>query len=212
VGEVLYAAVAMMTGTAAHAASGGHDHVLHVPIVIGPVILRVLLMGAIPSVAGFALMRAFLPEPSRTTVRYVVLSAAIAVLLELMLARALDVPSQLVVLLLAALVVPLMVALSGDPRVASLAAHARQFAPGVLSLASVFAFIEFVRASLGEGKQEVVAMLLHTGLVFALVGLSWVTLCQHRSRVARVLVNIEAGVLATAVAASAAQVALLQPH
>lgn len=197
------------TAVAVVAAQGDHGHGISVPVTIGPLALRVVLLSAVPAVAGFAMMRAFLPEPTRITIAFVTASAAITVLLELMLADGLDMPTQLAVLVLAVLAVPLILAFSRDPRAVSVTDRARRFAPWVLSLAATFAFVEFARAWLGDWEPGGSAIKLHTGLIVALAGLSWFALGLPRSRVTRVVVQVEAALLAGAVVAGAAHATVL---
>jgi hypothetical protein len=209
---LLAAALLALTGTPASAATpGGHGHDLSLPVTIGPIALRIVLLSVVPAVAGFALMRAFLPEPGRGTVALVTAGAAVTVLLELMLADGLDIPSQTAVLVLAALAVPVLLAASRDPRAVSARAHARRFAPWVLSVTAGLAMVEFGRAWLGRGEPGAMAVPLHTGLVLAFVGLSWFALGLPRSRMARVIVQVEAAVLAAAVVAGAAHATVLRP-
>jgi hypothetical protein len=189
-------------------AQGEHGHHgFDVPVVVGPMALRIALLIAVFAVTGFALLRAFLGAPGRATSIAVTVSAAVAVLLEFMLAGALDIPSQAAVLVLATLAVPLVLAVSRDPG-SPAARHARRAAPWVLTLAAVLAFVEFARAVLGDGTP----MLLHTGLVLAIAGLSWLTIGVPRSRSASAAVQILAAALATAAIAGAGfAITLRQP-
>ncbi|WP_158885700.1 DUF6239 family natural product biosynthesis protein [Amycolatopsis anabasis] len=176
---------------------GGHDHVLSVPVSIGPLVLRIALLSAVPVVAGFAIMRVFQLESSRATKFGVAAVAGIAVVLELLLAGGLDLPEQAVVPLLAALAGPLYLLRSQDPRFRVAVGRTRRAAPWVVSVTAVAAAVEFGRAWFGGRESN--AALLHTGIVLALVALSWFVLCQPRSRAVRVLVRGQAVVLAVAI-------------
>ena len=183
-----------------------HDHTLNLPVSIGPLVLRVGLLVAVPAVAAFAMLRGFLSEPSRRTAAVVAGSAATAVLFEFMLADGMDFPRQVVVLVLAALAAPLVVILSRDPRHAAARGRARACAPWMVTLSAGFALVEFVRAVLGAGELTV---LLPTAVVLALVGLSWFTVCGVRGRVTGPLVLIEAALLGNAVLAASAYALML---
>jgi hypothetical protein len=204
VGAVLIGACFVLSAAPALAQ---HDHVVTAPVSIGPLILRIALLAAVPAIAAFAVLRAFLPEPTRTGAALVAGAAAGTVMLELMLSDGLDIPPQAVVLVLAGLAVPLFLILSRDERFTTAIARARTFAPWVVSVAAALAFVEFARVWLDNGKPA----LLHTAVVLALVGLSWFTVCRPRHRAARILIRIEAGVLATAVLAGSAQAMVLRP-
>jgi uncharacterized protein DUF6239 len=184
---------------------GDHGHLLTVGISIGPLILRVVLLAALPMVAGFALLRGFLPEPDRITATMVASVAAGAVSLELMLAGGLDLPAQVVPLILAALAGPLYVIRSRNARFAPAVRLMRLIAPWILGLAGVIAIVEFARAWLGGGSPETVGVLLHTGVILALVALAWFIVCGPRTRLMTGIVRVLAAILATAVIAGGAQ-------
>jgi hypothetical protein len=178
-----------------------HDHGIGVPVTFGPLLLRVVLLIAVCAVAGFALLRGFLPTPERSTLRWVAVLAPVAVVLELMLAGGFALPSQVAVLALGLLFVPGYLAISqrdSDP--------ARRAVPFVLALTAGLALVQFGRAWLGGGPE----VLLHTGLIVAVTGLSWLTVGLPRPRLARVGVLALAYVLATAVLAGAAQATVAQ--
>lgn len=197
---ILVPALLVITGTSAAAQPGVHDHTFSdVPVVLGPLVLRVVLLVAVFAVAGFGMLRAFLGEPGRTTAAVVTLSAAVAVLLEYMLGGVLEIPQQGAVLVLAFLFVPLFLAFSQAPEKETLAKYASRFAPVIIGAAAVGALVEFVRAWLTTW--EAGTTMLNTGLVLALAGLSWFTVPLPRSRVAGLAVQIVAGVLATATVA-----------
>jgi hypothetical protein len=82
-------------------------------------------------------------------------------------------------------------------------------APWVLTVAAVLACVEFTRALVSFGDAGTVAVVLPTGVVIALVGLSWFTVCGTGNRVAAVLLRIEAAVLANAVLAGSAYALML---
>ncbi|HEV2778332.1 MAG TPA: DUF6239 family natural product biosynthesis protein, partial [Actinophytocola sp.] len=187
-----------------------HDHVLSVGVSIGPLLLRVLLLAAIPVVAGFALLRGFLAEPGRVTATAVAGVAGGAVVLELMLAGGLDLPAQAVPLVLAALAGPVYVTRSRNPRFAGLASRLRMIAPWILGLAGTIAVVEFARAVLGGGPAATVRLLLHTGVVLALTGLAWFVVCRPRTRIGTAAVRVIAAVLAIALAGGVAQAAVLR--
>jgi hypothetical protein len=178
-----------------------HDHVLRVPVSIGPMIIRIGLLVAVPAVAGFAMLRGFLPDPTRRTVVWVAGLAAAGVLLELMLAGGLDLPAQAVPLLLAGLAAPIFLMLSGDPRFG----RVHRLAPWVFAPTGAFALVEFGRAVLGGGNPAV----LPTGIVLALMGLSWFALCAPGGRLATVAARIEAALLANAALAGSAYAIVL---
>jgi hypothetical protein len=203
------AGILMIVGTPAHAAQQHDDHDISIPVSIGPLALRVILLAAVPAVAGFAILRAFLPEPGRTTIRWVAVLAAITVLLECMLADRLDIPARAAVALLAASAVPVYLAVAKDRRADRVTRHARRIAPWVLSLAGGYALVEFARGWLGPSSPT--AALLHTGLILALTGLAWLTIGLPRSRAARVVIHVEAAVLAVAAVAAAGHATVLRP-
>lgn len=185
------------------AAAGPHDHLVTFSVTTGSLWLRVLLVAGALTVAAFGQLRPFFAEQSRATGFSVAAVAAGAGLVQLLLADGLDVPPQAAVPLLAGLVLPIVAIRSRD---SGLAVHARRIAPWVLVSAAAGAGTEFARAWLGFGAQDTA---LHTGLVVALVGLSWLTLCQPRTRYARASVGAVGWLLGTAVVAVTAQVALL---
>lgn len=182
---------------------GEHGHVLTVGISIGPMILRVALLAAIPVVAGFALLRGFLAEPDRDTATGVAGAAAGAVLVELMLAGALDLPAQLVPLLLAALALPLYLVRSTNPRLATTVDRVCRIAPWMVGLAGLVALVEFGRAWLGYGLGDRATAFLHTGVVLALVALAWFVASRPRTRMMTGIVRVIAALVALALIAGA---------
>ncbi len=185
-----------------------HDHTIGVPVVLGPLILRVVLLVAVFAVAGFAMMRAFLGEPGRPTAAVVTISAGVAVLFEFMLGGALDFPQQVAVLVLASIALPIYLALSQSPGAATALRHARRFAPWIVAATATLAFVEFARAWAGSWRPS----LLHTGLVFALVGMSWLTVGVPRARLANVAVLAIAAILATATIGGAGYATAVLPE
>lgn len=189
------------------AQQGGHNHTIDIPVVLGPMVLKVALLAAVCAVTGFALMRAFLGEPNRRTVAWLTGCAAGAVLLELLLAGPLAIPEQTVPLILAGLAAPVALAVSTKPALVAVRPHARRVAPWIVALTSGFAIAEFGRAWFAGPK--VPTNLLHTGLIVALLGLSWFTLGVPRARLAKAAVYLVAGIAATAAIAGAAQATAL---
>jgi hypothetical protein len=173
----------------------GHNHVLEVPVTIGPLVLRIALLIAVPLVAAFAMMRGFLPEPGRRVAALVAGSAIAAAVLQMMLAEGLDLPRQAVPLLLAAFAGPMFLVLSRDPRFDRTRARLRTLAPWVFSLIAVLACVELVRAAGATGDRSV---LLCSGVVFALVALAWFTVCPPAAGPVGLIVHIEAAVLGNA--------------
>lgn len=193
-------------------AQPGHGHELSVPISIGPVILRVALLAAVPALAAFAMLRAFLPAPGRAATALVTGTAAASVLLVLMLAEGVDMPRQAVLLVLVALAAPVFVVLSRDERFTTVRARVRALAPWVVSLSAALAFVEFGRAWLGAGDAATRQAMLHTGVVLALIGLSWFAVLEPGTRWRTVVVRVEAALLGNAaLAASAYGIVLTLP-
>jgi hypothetical protein len=186
----------------------GHDHVLTVPISLGPMVLRVALLTAVPAVAAFAVLRPFVPTPSRRTSAVVTTTSALAVILVLMLAGGIDIPAQAAVLVLAALACPL-VAVFGEhvDRARSLVVRA---GPWVLAATTVLAVVEVVRGWLVDGAAGQVAVVLYTGAALALVGVSWSAVCQPKGRPMKFLVHGTAVVSALAALVGATQATLLR--
>ncbi|MPZ85172.1 MAG: hypothetical protein GEV28_34225, partial [Actinophytocola sp.] len=193
------------------AAGGGHDHVLTVGLSIGPLVLRVALFVAVPTVAGFALLRGFLPEPDRRTTFWVVIAAAAAAALELLLSGGLALPEQTVPALLAALAVPMYVIRSRDRRFAPTVARLHAAAPWVFGLCTLLAVLAFGRAWLDGGTAAATATDLHTGVVLALVGLAWFTVSRPRRRGTLVGVRVGAALVAMAMVAGTARAIVLRP-
>jgi uncharacterized protein DUF6239 len=190
---------------------GGHHHELNIPVHIGPLALRILLLLAIPAVAGFALLRPFLPRPDRTAEMLVCVGGATAVLLELMLAKGIDIPAQTVPLLLISLAGSLFAAMSRDPRRAGAVHRADQVAPWMLVLIGSLAFAVYASVWLGSTPTAEQYGRLHTGIMLGVTGLAWLPRCRLRTRLGTALIQGGAAVLATGVVASLARVMILVP-
>jgi hypothetical protein len=188
----------------------GHDHVLSVGVSIGPMVLRIALLAAIPAVAGFALLRGFLAEPGRRATFAVAAAAAGAAVVELMLSGGLNLPVRVVPLLLVALAVPLFLILSTDARFTQAIGRARRFAPWVFGAAAVLALTEFARSWLDEASPAAAATGLHTGVVLGLVALAWFAVARPRGRLVTTGVRAAAAVLAMLLVAGAAQAVVLR--
>ncbi len=186
----------------------GHDHVLSVPISTGPMVLRVALLTAVPAVAAFAVLRPFVPAPSRRTSAVVTAASALAVILVLMLAGGIDIPAQAVVLVLAALACPL-VAVFGE-HVDRLRSLVVRTGPWILLATTVLAVVKVARGWLVDGTAGQLAVVLYTGAVLALVGLSWSAVCQPKGRPMKSLVHGAAVVSALVALVGATQATLLR--
>lgn len=191
------------------AQGGGHNHVLTVGVNIGPLVLRIALLVAIPVVAGFALLRGFLAEPDRRGIAAVVACAGGAVVLELMLSGGLNLPVRVVPLLLALLAASLYLALSRDPRYAPAVGWVRRCAPWVFWPLGILAAVQFARAWLG-GETARNETLLHTGVVLALVAVAWFAVSRPRRAGAGIGVQLGAVALALALIAGAGQAMVLR--
>src|SRR5262245_18151473 len=98
-------------------ATGEHGH-LEVGFSVGSLALRVIVLAAVPVVAAFAFLRVFLGEPSPFATVAVAMSAVTAATLELLLSGRVNLPEQVIPLLLAALALPIYLVLSKDERFA----------------------------------------------------------------------------------------------
>lgn len=154
----------------------GHDHVLTIPISIGPLILKVGLLATILAVTGFALVRAFLADASRTEAAVVSSSAAAALLLQLMLAPPVGLPSQIVVLLLATATLPPILILVGENTVVR---RMRVAAPWIFSTLALPA------AGLSFGYPTI-------SVLAGLGGLSWFAVRRVHHLIPRVLAGLSA--------------------
>jgi hypothetical protein len=193
--------------TASLAASGEHGH-LDVGFSVGPLWLRVALLGAVLVVAGFALLRGFLGEPDRRTTVAVVTAAGVGAALELLLSGGLALPDQAVPLLLAAIAAPLYLALSSDPARAAAVGVARRFAPWVFWPAALLAAIRFTQAWSGGVDRAGFAPLLHAGVVLGLVAVAWFAVARPRRSTGVLVMRVSAGLLATCLIAGVGQAAV----
>jgi hypothetical protein len=193
--------------TGALAAGGEHAH-LDVGFSVGPLWLRVALLAAVLVVAGFALLRGFLAEPDRRTTVAVVTAAGVAAALELLLSGGLALPDQAVPLLLAAIALPLYLALSSDPARAAAVGVARRFAPWVFWPAAALAAIRFTQAWFGGADRAQFAPLLHAGVVLGLVAVAWFAVARPHRGTGVLVMRISAGVLATGLVAGVGQAAV----
>ena len=186
----------------------GHQHELTVPIDIGPTALRIVVLAAVPAVAAFVLLRPFVPDPGRRTIAVVTVTSALSVILMLMLAGGVDIPSQAVVPVLAALACPLVAAVGTNVgRLRSLVARA---GPWVLLTTTVLGTAKVVRGWLADDAANQLAVVLYTGAILALVGLSWSAVCQPRGRPMKSLVHGAAAVSALAALGGATWATLLR--
>ncbi|OLF11281.1 DUF6239 family natural product biosynthesis protein [Actinophytocola xanthii] len=193
------------------AAGGEHGH-LELGVSMGPLVLRVALLAAVPVVAGFVLLRGFLAEPSRSTTAGVVGAGCAAATLQLLLAGGLALPEQVVPLLLAALAAPLYLALSREPRFAPAVARVRRFAPWVFLPLAALAAVPLFGAWFGATGPERTLTLLHTGVLLCLVALGWFVVARPRGRWQGAGLRTGAAVLATALVAGVAQASVLRPE
>lgn len=154
-------------------AQGGHDHLVSVGVVIGPLILRVAVLTAMSVVAGYALLRPFLADPGPRTSVCGVGAAAVGVSFELLLSGGLVVPEQLVPLLLAGVALPLYLLLSTDPRFTRLVDLGRSAAPWIFVGMTTISAVVLYRAWVAAMSPNAMAATLHTGVVLALVTLAW---------------------------------------
>lgn len=191
-------------------AQGGHGHLLTVGVSIGPTVLRVALLVAIPAVAAFAVLRGFLPEPDTRTLTVVLMIASGAVVLELLLSGGLDFAEQLVPVVLALLAVPIYLVRSRDPRFAFAVDLARRLAAWIFWPVGVYAAILFARANFAGAEADDTAKLLHSGVVLALVALAWFTVARTRRAAGAVSAQVGAWALAMVLMAGAAQVTVLR--
>lgn len=173
--------------------------------------LRIIVLGALPVVVGFVLLRGFLGEPSRRTTAWVMGTAAAVVGMELLLSGGLNLPEQVVPLLLAALALPLYLILSRDERFARPVGLVRGLAPAVFATLAVFAVVQLGAGWLAGAGPERTATVLHTGVLLGLVALVWFAAARPRSRPATVATRAGAALLAMALLAGSAQAILLRP-
>jgi hypothetical protein len=185
-------------------AQGGHDHLLSVGVVIGPLILRVTVLAAMLVVAGYVLLRPFLTEPGQRTSVCGVGAAAVAVSFELLLSGGLGLPEQLVPLLLAGVALPLYLLLSTDPRFSRLVGLGRSSAPWLFVGMATVSAVVLCQAWFADMPPRAVATTLHTGVVLTMVTLAWSAVAP-----CRVVVRVLGAVLASALVLATAQAVVL---
>jgi hypothetical protein len=190
-------------------APGGHGH-LELGFSVGPLALRVVLLAAVPVVAAFAVLRGFLGEPSRSATVAVAMSAATAAAMVLLLSGGLNLPEQVIPLLLGALVLPMYLVMSRDERFAAAVALGRRLAPLVFGVVAVLAVVQFALAALADAGRERTAVLLHTGVLLGLVALVWFAIALPRGRGVTVGLRVSAAVLGVGLLAGTAQAVVMR--
>lgn len=185
-------------------ATGEHGH-LDVGFSVGSLWLRVALLAAVLAVAGFVMMRGFLAEPDRRTTIAMVTAAGGAAALELLLSGGFALPEQAVPVLLAAIALPLYLALSRDPARAALVGRARRFAPWVFWFFAAIATVRFGQAWVAGADRT----LLHTGVLLGLVAVAWFVVARPRAGV--MVLRVGAGVLAVGLVAGVGQAMVSRP-
>jgi hypothetical protein len=185
-------------------AAGDHGH-LDLGFSIGSLVLRVILLAVVPVVAAFAVLRGFLGEPSRVTTIAVSMAAATAAAMELLLSGGLNLPDQVIPLLLAALALPMYLVMSRDKRFAAAVGLGRRLAPLVCAVVAALAAVQFGRAWLADVDRDRTATLLHTGVLLGLVALVWFAVARPRGRGITVGLRVGAALLGMALLAGAAQ-------
>lgn len=176
-----------------------HEHSLDLGISVGSLGLRVLMLGVVIAVAGYALLRPFVAGQVEVDPRWVTGAAASGVLVALLLSTGTTVPRQVVVLMLAAAAVPVYVTVRPDSP-----DWLRRAAPFVLAAAGLGAAVLFVRG-LMDGAGQAASGGLNDGLLLALVGLSWLVLCRPSNR----LTGVGGWLLASAAVLGAGHLAML---
>lgn len=189
----------------------GHGAHLDFGSGIGSMFLRIIVLGALPVVVGFVLLRGFLGEPSRRTTAWVIGAAAAVVGMELLLSGGLNLPEQVVPLLLAVLALPMYLILSRDERFARPVGLIRGLAPLVFGLLAVFAVLQLGAAWFAGAGTGRTATLLHTGVLLGMVALVWFAAARPRGRRATVATRVSAALVATALLGASAQAILLRP-
>lgn len=191
-------------------AAGEHGH-LDLGVSVGSLALRVVLLAAVPVVAGFALLRGFLADPGRFTTVAVMGVATGAAAMELLLSGGLNLPDQVVPLLLAALALPMYLVLSHDERFAPAVGQARRAAPLIFTALAAYAAIQFGTAWWAGAGPDRTATVLHTGVLLGLVALTWFALSRPSNRAITAGTRVAAALLAMAVLAGAAQAVTMRP-
>ncbi|MGX7828613.1 DUF6239 family natural product biosynthesis protein [Actinokineospora sp. 24-640] len=195
----------LLVWTATPALAQGHGHTLEVPISIGPLVLKLAVLTALPAVAGYALMRGFLDAPGKGTAAFVAVSAAVAVSMELLLATGFALPPIAAVLALAAVTAPVYLAFADRQPPPLL----RRAAPGVLLATAAVAGWVFARAWLSTPPGAERTVILHTGMIIAFAGLGWLTLTLPENRTARGVVLTVAATLGFVLVGAGTEVAVL---
>lgn len=191
------------------AAGGGHAH-LDFGGGIGSLALRVVLLAAVAGVTAFALLRGFVGEPSRFTRVAVTVVASSAATMQLLVSGGLNLPEQVVPLLLAALAAPVYLVLSRDERFAPAVGFGRRVAPLVFAAVAVLAAVQLGLAWLTGAGDVRTAIVLHTGVLLGLVALVWFAVAAPRGRRTTVALRVGAALLAMAMLAGTAQAVTLR--
>lgn len=189
-------------------AVGEHGGHLNLGFSIGSLALRVILLAAVLAVAAFALLRGFLGRPGRFTTIAVTVAAVAAAAMELLLSGGLNLPDQVVPLLLLALALPLYLILSRDERFAAAVGFGRRSAPLVFAVVAVLAAVQFGRAVLFAAGAVTA---LHTGVFLGLVALVWFAVADPLGRGITMGMRVGAAVLGVALLAGAAQAITARP-
>jgi hypothetical protein len=185
-------------------AAGEHGH-LSLGFSVGSLILRVVLLAAVPVVAAFAMMRGFLGAPSRRGTVAIVLVAMTAATMELLLSGGLNLPDQAIPLLLLALALPVYLVLSRDERFAAAVGLGRRLAPLVFAVVAVLAAVQFGLAWFAGAGRDRTAVVLHTGVLLGLVALVWFVIAAPRRRLVTLGTRAGAALLGIGLLAGAAQ-------
>jgi hypothetical protein len=164
-----------------------------------------ILLAAVPVVAAFAMLRGFLGEPSRLTTVAVAMAAATGAVMELLLSGGVNLPDQLVPLLLLTLILPVYLVLSRDKRFASAVGLGLRLAPLVYAVVAALAAVQFGLALLAGAGRDRTATLLHTGVLLGLVALVWFAVARPRGRRVTIVMWASAALLGMGLLAGAAQ-------
>lgn len=181
----------------------GHEHDVRFGFVTGPGWLAMLLLVGVLVAVSAALLRPALGEPDATMRLVLTVTPAASVLVLLLLVDRLDVPAGAVVLGLGAAVAAVVVVVTVRWGHGGASGRVGALAPWVLGAATVAAGYELVRAWTGAGGEP--GPPTHTALMIGLVGLSWLYLCDTRSRWAAFTVHVPAWLLGNAVTAATTQ-------
>ncbi|WP_143231098.1 DUF6239 family natural product biosynthesis protein [Actinosynnema sp. ALI-1.44] len=188
----------------------GHDHGIDGPRALeDPVVLRMMLLGSITAVTGFALVRPFLPPAGLVTRVGVAALAALGVLLELMLGGRSLAPQVAVIVVLVSLCAPVLLVVTRDDRLSHLSGRTRKTAPWLLSLAAVGAMVLLASAWFGGQEPDELSSALHGGVIVGLAGLAWFTVCEHRPRTGTLLLRGQPAVLSLVVLAALAHATVI---